>query len=251
MSLADSTDHERQPELADLSHRLGYTFADHSLLQLAVTHRSFCAENEGHAPNERLEFLGDSVLGLVITVELFERYPEQPEGELAKVRAGVVNGSALADAAATLDIGAAMLLGRGEDASGGRSKPSILADAMEAVIGAVYLDGGFDPARRLVVDALGQLLVATEAAGPGASDFKTRLQERAAQLGFGPPRYDVAAEGPDHDKRFHATVVIGDQRRGQGSGTSKKQAEQAAAAIAFDTIDAPQGQTTLSEDQHA
>jgi ribonuclease-3 len=205
------------------------------MLARAVAHRSWCAETPGEPSNERLEFLGDAVLGLVITDHLFRTYPTLPEGELAKVRASVVNSEALAEVAAELELGTALLLGKGEDSSGGREKPSILADAMEAVIGAVYLDGGWPAAAELVMSLLGER-VEEGAAGPGGQDYKTRLQELAARQLDQLPRYEVVDEGPDHAKRFFATVVLGGIRRGRGEGRSKKQAEQAAAREAWHVL---------------
>src|SRR5437660_8155892 len=202
-----------------------------------MAHRSWCAETPGTASNERLEFLGDAVLGLVVTDHLYRTYPEMPEGELAKVRASVVNSAALAELAGELDIGDALLLGKGEDQSGGREKPSILADAMEAVIGAVYLDRGWDGAWGLVMRLLGER-IAEAAAGPGGQDFKTRLQELAARRFDELPRYHVADDGPDHAKRFFATVYVAGEPHGAGEGRSKKQAEQAAAREAWQTLQA-------------
>ncbi|MDP9389308.1 MAG: ribonuclease III [Actinomycetota bacterium] len=198
----------------------------------ALAHRSWCAEVAGEESNERLEFLGDAVLGLVVTDHVFRMYPGLPEGELAKVRASVVNSAVLAEVATGLDLGSWLLLGKGEDASGGREKPSILADAMEAVIGAVYLDGGWAAAQSLVLWLLGDR-IAEAAAGPGGQDFKTRLQERAARMFDQLPRYQVTDEGPDHAKRFFATVSVAGVERGRGEGRSKKQAEQAAARAAW------------------
>jgi ribonuclease-3 len=200
-----------------------------------MAHRSWCAETPGTSSNERLEFLGDSVLGLVVTDHLFCTYPDLPEGELAKVRASVVNAGALAEVAGELDLGAALLLGKGEDASGGREKPSILADAMEAVIGAVYLDAGWVEATGFVMALLGER-IEEAAAGPGGQDFKTRLQELAARSFDQLPRYEVADEGPDHAKRFFATVYVGGHAHGEGEGRSKKQAEQAAAREAWQRL---------------
>ena len=201
----------------------------------ALAHRSWCAETSGEPSNERLEFLGDAVLQLVVTNHIFNTYPDLPEGELAKVRASVVSSAALAEVAATLDLGAALLLGKGEDQSGGREKPSILADAMEAVIGAVYLDSGWDGADEFVMRLLGER-IAEAAAGPGGQDFKTRLQELAARSFDELPRYEVEDEGPDHAKRFFATVTVAGQVRGRGEGRSKKQAEQAAARLAWQEL---------------
>ena len=200
-----------------------------------MAHRSWCAEHPGGRSNERLEFLGDAVLGLIVTDHIFRTYPELPEGELAKVRASVVSAAALAEVAAELDIGAALLLGRGEDASGGREKPSILADAMEAIIGAVYLDGGRDAADELVMALLGDRIT-DAAAGPGGQDYKTRLQELAARSFEALPTYDVLDDGPDHAKRFYASVAIAGTSYGRGEGRSKKQAEQAAARVAWEAI---------------
>jgi ribonuclease-3 len=200
-----------------------------------MAHRSWCAETPGEGSNERLEFLGDAVLGLVVTDHIFRTYPELPEGELAKVRASVVNAEALAEVASELGLGPALLLGKGEDASGGREKPSILADAMEAVIGAVYLDGGWDAAAELIMGLLADR-VEEGAAGPGGQDFKTRLQELAARQFEQLPRYEVTDEGPDHAKRFFATVLVGGVRRGKGEGRSKKQAEQQAAREAWHAL---------------
>ncbi len=222
-----------KPQRVDLSERLGHDFGDPSLLELALTHRSWCAEVSSDESNERLEFLGDAVLGMAVTDELYRAFPAQSEGELAKVRAAVVSSPSLAEVARVVNVGPHLLLGRGEDSSGGRTKSSILADAMEALIGAVYLDGGWDAAHRLVLRLLGDQIVSVTKAGPGSTDYKTRLQELVAHLGFAPPHYGVEESGPDHDKRFQATVIVDDTPHGSGSGTSKKQAEQAAAEQAW------------------
>jgi ribonuclease III len=210
-------------------------FRDDELLARALAHRSWCAETAGTDSNERLEFLGDAVLGLIVTDHIFRTYPLLPEGELAKVRASVVNAGVLAELAAELRLGTALLLGKGEDQSGGREKPSILADAMEAVIGAAYLDRGWDGARELVMGLLGERITEA-AAGPGGQDFKTRLQELAARRFDELPRYQVADDGPDHAKRFFATVYVAGEPHGAGEGRSKKQAEQAAAREAWQTL---------------
>jgi ribonuclease-3 len=224
---------------------LGRRFGDPALLERALAHRSWCAENGVGVPsNERLEFLGDAVLGLVVTDHLYRTYPDLPEGQLAQVRAAVVNAEVLAEAADDVGIGAAVRLGKGEDASGGREKPSILSDAMEAVIGAVYLDGGWGAAAELVMRLLGDRITEA-AAGPGGHDYKTRLQELAARVHEELPRYHVTSEGPDHAKRFSATVSVNGQPLGVGEGRSKKQAEQSAARMAWGrlmmgaTTDAP------------
>ncbi|HEV3452340.1 MAG TPA: ribonuclease III [Acidimicrobiia bacterium] len=222
-------------ERARLEGALGHQFRDPRRLDAALVHRSYCAEHADSSSNERLEFLGDAVLGLVVTTHIYDEYPELPEGALAKVRAAVVNAEVLADLATRVGLGPALLLGKGEAASGGRTKPSILADAMEAVIAAVYLDGGWTAAWDLVVGLLGDQ-IAEAAAGPGGQDYKTRLQELAARRFDQLPRYQVRAEGPDHSKRFYATVRLDGQARGEGEGRSKKQAEQAAAHAAWQTL---------------
>ena len=221
--------------IGEFGGRLGYEFSHRDCLEAALAHRSWCAENEGSPSNERLEFLGDSVLGLVVTDHIYLSYPNLPEGELAKVRSSVVNAQALADAAMSLELGLAVRLGKGEDASGGREKPSILSDAFEAVIGAIYLDGGWQAAADFVLRMLGGL-IEEAAAGPGGQDYKTRLQELAAQHYPDLPRYIVEDDGPDHAKTFHARVFIGPDEQGEGRGRSKKQAGQAAARPAWETL---------------
>lgn len=211
---------------------MGLDAVDQALFAQALAHRSWCAENPGQESNERLEFLGDAVLGLVVTAYVYRSYPALPEGQLAQVRAAVVNSGSLAEAAEEIGLGEFLLLGRGEHASGGREKPSILADALEAVIGAVYLDLGWEVARKLVMDLLGEQIVEA-AAGPGNRDYKTRLQELGARDYDELPRYDVEGSGPDHAKRFTATVNLGGEAMGSGAGRSKKQAEQAAARAAW------------------
>jgi ribonuclease-3 len=214
--------------LLSLQERLGVRFENPDLLVRSLAHRSWCAENGDLESNERLEFLGDSVLGLVVTRYVFEHFPHLPEGQLSEVRAGVVNARALAEVAAELGLGEFLLLGKGELAAGGRSKPSILSDAMEAVIAVVYLDRGWDVAHEFVLRLLGSR-IGVAAAGPGGRDYKTRLQELAAQLSIGRPRYDVSDDGPDHAKRFYATVSFSGVSYGSGEGRSKKEAEQEAA----------------------
>ena len=218
--------------LAELEARLEVQFTDREVLLRSLAHRSWCAENGEPESNERLEFLGDSVLGLVVTHYVFEHFPSLPEGQLSEVRAGVVNAQVLAEIALELDLGAHLLLGKGEDAAGGRSKQSILADAFEAVVAAVYLDRGFASARDFVLRCL-QDRIAEAAAGPGGRDYKTRLQETTAARSLGRPRYVVRDEGPDHAKHFFAAVFVTDRLYGEGEGRSKKQAEQAAAWVAW------------------
>ena len=221
--------------LAALNERLGSSFRDEARLAAALAHRSWCAEHPGHDSNERLEFLGDAVLGLVVTDHIYRTFPELPEGELAKVRASVVSAAALAEVAGELELGGAMLLGKGEAGSGGREKPSILADALEAVIGALYLEGGWEAAHRLVLDLLGDR-IAEASEGPGGQDYKTRLQELVARHFPELPRYSITDEGPDHAKQFFAEVRVAGVLRGTGEGRSKKQAEAAAARDAWQQL---------------
>jgi ribonuclease-3 len=199
-------------------------------------HRSWCAENPGYESNERLEFLGDAVLGLVITDHAYRAYPELSEGELTDVRKAVVNAVTLAEVADELGLGNHLLLGKGEEQSGGREKPSILADALEAVIGVVYVAGGLLQAHDLVLRLLGSRVAEAHAGGPGGQDYKSRLQELAARHFGEPPRYQTDAEGPDHARRFHTTVLVSGLARGNGAGRSKKQAEQVAARDAYATL---------------
>jgi ribonuclease III len=203
-----------------------------ALITRSLSHRSWCSENGSVPSNERLEFLGDSVLGLIVTDYVFENFPNLPEGQLSEVRAGVVNAEVLAEVAREIDLGHFLLLGKGEASAGGREKQSILSDALEAVIGAVYLVGGFEDARRLVLEWL-EPRITLASRGPGGRDAKTRLQEVAAQRGFGRPHYTVEEEGPDHAKKFFASVMLDGVTRGSGEGSSKKQAEQAAAVNAL------------------
>ena len=214
--------------MADLEAALGHRFSNPELLHNALVHRSH--EIEGDRSNERLEFLGDAVLSLVVAHHLFDDW-EMSEGEMAKVRAAVVNEASLARVAAHLGVGDALLLGKGEDASGGRSKASILSDAMEALLGAVYLDAGLGAATQVIM-SLWRPLVAERATAPGLRDYKTRLQEVLARQGV-VPEYDVVGTGPDHARRFVATVRASDRELGEGLGTSKKRAEQAAARAAL------------------
>ena len=203
-----------------------------ALLRHALTHRSYAYENGGVPNNERLEFLGDSVLGLVVTESLYADHPEMAEGQLAKLRAAVVNMRALAEVARTLDVGDHLLLGRGEEATGGRDKASILADTMEALIGTVYLAEGLESARVFVHHLIDPLLASSTRLGAGL-DWKTSLQELAASGGHGMPEYRVTEEGPDHEKTFTARAVVDDEELGTGVGRSKKEAEQQAAHTAW------------------
>ena len=203
------------------------------LLELALTHRSFAYENGAIAHNERLEFLGDSILGQAVTVMLFRSYPDIVEGELAKRRASLVSSVALAEVGRSVGLGAHIRLGRGEELTGGRDKSSILADTVEAVIGATYLSAGPDEATAFVLRLLEPLLTDPNRFGAGM-DSKTSLQELAARIGRGAPRYQVSDSGPDHSKRFHAQVFLGHEASiASGDGTSKKHAEMAAALLAW------------------
>jgi ribonuclease-3 len=205
-------------------------------LKLAVSHRSWCAENGHVESNERLEFLGDAVLGLAIADKIFVHYPELPEGQLSKLRAGVVNSVTLAEIAREIRLGDALRLGKGERATGGSDKQSILADGLEAIIGAVYLDGGIDAAQALVLRLWDDHVAAAVRHGPGGFDHKTPLQELAVATFEIAPFYDVAATGPDHARVFDAQVSVGEDVLGTGTGTTKKEAEQAAAGQAVDAL---------------
>lgn len=205
---------------------------DESLLRRALTHRSFAYENGGIPHNERQEFLGDAVLGLVVTETLYTDQPDAPEGHLAKQRAAVVNSRALAEVARGLELGEYLLLGRGELATGGRDKDSILADTTEAVIGTVFLSGGIEAGRRIVHHLIDPLMNRSSTMG-AALDWKTSLQEATAAAGLGAPTYVVEGEGPDHDKVFTATVVVDGRTLGAGTGRNKKSAEMIAAENAW------------------
>src|ERR1700737_4253951 len=226
------------PEVNELLDALGVDLPD-ELLTLALTHRSYAYEHGGLPTNERLEFLGDAVLGLTITDELFHRHPDRSEGDLAKLRASIVNTQALADVARTLTesgLGVYLLLGRGEENTGGSEKSSILADTMESLLGAVYLHHGMDTAREVILRLFGSLLDTAPTLGAGL-DWKTSLQELTAARGLGVPAYVVTSTGPDHDKEFTATVIVMDTEYGSGVGRSKKEAEQKDAAAAWNTLD--------------
>ena len=221
----------------DLLDALGVKLPD-ELLTLALTHRSYAYEHGGLPTNERLEFLGDAVLGLTVTDELFHRHPDRSEGDLAKLRDSVVNTQALAEVARNLTeqgLGGYLLLGRGEINTGGAYKSSILADSMESLLGAVYLHLGMDSAREVILRSFGPLLDAAPTLGAGL-DWKTSLQELTAARGLGAPSYQVTSTGPDHDKEFTAVVIVTDTEYGSGVGRSKKEAEQHAAAAAWKTL---------------
>ncbi|WP_240181824.1 ribonuclease III [Nocardioides sp. 616] len=214
---------------------LGDPVLDPELLERALTHRSYAYENGGLPTNERLEFLGDSVLGVVVTETLYTTHPDLSEGRLAKLRAAVVNARALAEVARTIELGQHIKLGRGEESTGGRNKASILSDTVEAVIGAIHLSGGFEVSAEVVHRLFDPLMEAAAAMGAGL-DWKTSLQELAAEHALGVPDYVLQDDGPDHLKTFTAQVRVGDALYGHGTGRSKKEAEQAAAETAYGEI---------------
>lgn len=208
---------------------------DPELLERALTHRSYAYEQGGLPTNERLEFLGDAVLGLVVTEHLFISFPDLSEGQLAKLRAATVNSRALAEVARELGVGSLVRLGRGEQTTGGRDKSSILADTMEALIGAVFLQHGVVAARHFVHYLFDPLMADVVTRGAGL-DWKTSLQELASTTGLEVPTYEVVESGPDHAKSFEAIVVLGPRRYGPGLGRNKKEAEQNAAATAYAVV---------------
>ena len=211
-----------------------------ALLERALTHRSYAYENGGLPTNERLEFLGDAVLGLIVTDTLFRKYPDLPEGQLAKLRAAVVQMRALADVARSLRLGSYVRLGRGEEGTGGRDKSSILADTLEALIGAVYFECGLPAANRLVHRLFDPVIDRSAGLGAGL-DWKTSLQELTASGFLGVPEYHVEESGPDHQKFFRASVRVAGRTYGSGSGRSKKEAEQQAAEAAWKEISGATG----------
>lgn len=214
-----------------LEKRLAVTFRDPGLLRQSLTHRSYSYEQGGIPTNERMEFLGDAVLGIVVTDALYEEYPDSPEGDLAKMRAALVNMTVLADVAREIGLGEDVLLGRGEAMTGGREKASILSDTLEAVLGAIYLDGGMKRASK-VIRRLFLSRVRGQVEGGTVEDYKTALQELGASRFGELPEYQLTESGPDHAKRFNAAVFLGGKSFGSGTGRSKKEAEQAAAQVA-------------------
>ena len=217
-----------------LEDRIGYSFNDANILRLALTHRSVSSEDPSRNDNERLEFLGDAVLQLVVTDFLYGSYPNLAEGQMAKVRASVVSRPTLAEVAKFIDLGTFIELAPAEDRTGGREKDSILADALEAVLGAVYLDSSLDDVR-MVILGLWTDRIAERAMKPGIKDYKTRLQERLARDGRR-PTYEVQGTGPDHDRQFSSVVLIDGEKFGSGEGRSKKEAEQASAKQALEVL---------------
>src|SRR3954463_14392649 len=233
------SDKRRRPSTAPLEEAFGIPI-EPGLLERALTHRSYAYENGGLPTNERLEFLGDSVLGVVITSALFHNHPDLPEGQLAKLRASVVNMHALADVARTLGpggLGPHLLLGKGEETTGGRDKASILADTLEALLGAIYLQHGLDIATKVIHRLFDPLMVEAAGRGPGL-DWKPSLQELTAGLGLGVPEYRIEEDGPDHAKTFTAWAVVVGNRYGGVEGRSKKEAEQRAAEAAWRELSA-------------
>jgi ribonuclease III len=226
-------DAQRSP--AELAAVLGIDDLDPELLERALTHRSYAYEHGGLPNNERMEFLGDSVLGVIVTEALYTTHPDLSEGRLAKLRAAVVNAKALAEVARTIGLGDFIRLGRGEEATGGNDKASILSDGVEALIGAVYLDQGFVVAADLVRRLFDPLMAAAAELGAGL-DWKTSLQELSADHGLGVPEYLIEDTGPDHQKVFVARVRVGEGVYGHGTGRSKKEAEQQAAETAWHEI---------------
>jgi len=220
--------------MRELVTRLGVEVSE-KLLKQAITHRSFSYENGGIPTNERLEFLGDSVLGLVVTDELYRKNPQAEEGQLAKLRAAVVNAKALADVARTLGLGEFLLLGKGEEATGGKDKSSILADALEAIIGAIYVEHGIEKSSEVILQLFAPIIAASAELGE-ALDWKTSLTELVASKNLGSIEYLIEQSGPDHDKSFSAKVKVGDLVFAHGLGKSKKEAEQKAAALAFQDL---------------
>ena len=232
-----------QPDFNELRSRL-HADVSTEILKLAVTHRSYAYEHGGIPTNERLEFLGDSILGLVVTDTLYHRHPDFTEGQLAKMRSAVVNAKALAEVANTIGLGEFLLLGRGEESTNGRNKASILADTMEAVIGATYLSCGLEVAGDLVHRLLDPMILHAASLG-AALDWKTSLQELSSEYGFGVPEYQLTESGPDHAKSFTARVKLGARVLGYGEGRSKKEAEQQAASAAFEQIKAENAESSL------
>jgi len=205
------------------------------LLELALTHRSFSYEAGGLPTNERMEFLGDSVLGLVVTDELYEKFPDLDESRLSPLRSGVVNMRALAQVARDINLGQYLRIGKGEEATNGRDKNSILADSFEALVGAIYLDHGYTKTAEIVLNLLRPVIDSAQSSG-AALDGKTALQELAASLGLTSPEYEIGESGPDHDKSFTAIAILSGERFPQGLGKSKREAEQAAAKLAHEVI---------------
>ena len=217
-----------------LTEKLGISVKE-ELLTLALTHRSFAYESGGLPTNERLEFLGDSVLGLIITEALYERFPDFDESRLSPLRSGVVNMRALAQIARDLELGASLRIGKGEENTGGRDKNSILADSFEALVGAIYLQHGYEVTTSIVMRLMSGSIAEAVSRGAGL-DGKTALQEFVAAQNWAAPEYRVSESGPDHDKNFVAVAVVNGQTYPEGKGKSKREAEQIAARLAFEAL---------------
>lgn len=231
-------DDSRRQALTDLALQIGYQFKNLDLLEQALHHSSWVHEHPDQAlgSNERLEFLGDAVLELVITEHLYHRFLEANEGQLSKARSGVVNETRLAATARALGLGDYLLLGKGEEGQGGRNKPSILADAMEALLAAVYLDGGLEAARSVFLELLAETAEHSLSRAP-KRDYKTRLQEKVQEALHVTPRYKLLeTSGPDHDKTFLVACLVDGEPVAQGSGKSKKEAEQDAARSSLEAL---------------
>jgi ribonuclease III len=227
-------------EFEDLQSRIEYRFRDRGLLEHALTHKSRAAEDAsgGVIDNESLEFLGDAVLGLVVADTLFHRFPDYTEGQKSKIKAAVVSTQSLARHAERLGLGDHLILGRGEEKTGGRFKAALLADAYEALIAAIYLDGGIDAARAFLARELDAAISAGEQPDFHGQDFKSALQERLQSLGRPLPEYRVVnEEGPDHRKIFHVDVIVGGETLATATGKAKKEAEQEAARLALNRLD--------------
>ncbi len=220
--------------MRELTARIGIELPE-TLLKQSLTHRSFAYENSLEETNERLEFLGDSVLGIVITEELYQKYPQAAEGELAKLRAAIVNARALADVARDIGLGEFLMLGKGEEITGGRDKSSILADSLEAVLGAIYLSHGLDKTAKVILKLFSSIIENSVDLG-AALDWKTSLSEVMFSKKLGSADYLIFEAGPDHDKQFTAKVIVNGQEFGTGTGKSKKTAEQNAAKEAFEKL---------------
>ena len=220
--------------MRELVARLGVELSE-DILKQAITHRSYSYEHGGIPTNERLEFLGDSVLGIIITDELYRKNPDAQEGQLAKLRAAVVNAKALADVARTIGLGEFLLLGKGEETTGGRDKSSILSDAVEALLGAIYVEHGITKSGEVILQLFAPILAASAELGAGL-DWKTSLAELVHSKSIGAIEYVIDQSGPDHDKRFTAKDRVGEEFFGNGEGKSKKEAEQHAAASAYTEI---------------
>lgn len=217
---------------------IGYCYRDRSFLTLAITHSSFANEIKSNKlnSNERIEFLGDAVLNIAISEYIYTKYSHLSEGEMTKARASIVCEGSLVNSANAINLKEYLLLGKGEEVSGGRNRASILSDAFEAIIGSIYLDGGFEPAKKFIYSIMNEIIV-TAIKGDSFVDYKTKLQELAQKKAFQKIQYEIIEEkGPDHDKSFEIQVKIGDVAMGTGTGKSKKEAEQNAAKVAIGRI---------------